>query len=137
MLNQKGGPGAVVESLHLCPGGLAFESASLRNKQGEGCLEISLPPPQYVGAFSTAYTLYMMLLDKPAFLPLMMLIRTQKYSLIWKQKLVCGHFFELLSSSMYILLKLGWKKFSQSSMICDVAIDFLNACLVNWVGTGT
>jgi hypothetical protein len=34
----EGGPGAVVEYLHLCPGGLEM--------QGKGCLEIPVPRPR-------------------------------------------------------------------------------------------
>jgi hypothetical protein len=50
---MKGGPGAVVEYLHLCPGGLGFESASLQNNlQGKGCLEIPFPRPHNVWELS-------------------------------------------------------------------------------------
>jgi hypothetical protein len=50
---MKGGPGAVVEYLHLCagPGGPGFKSASLPKYQGKGCLEIPFPRPHNVSEF--------------------------------------------------------------------------------------
>ncbi|XP_044398232.1 uncharacterized protein [Triticum aestivum] len=57
---KKGGPGTVVESLHLWPGGPGFKPASLQNYYARVRLSRnSLPQtPPCVGAFSTGYTLF-------------------------------------------------------------------------------